>query len=178
MKSWNISGFSFYFQPIMASILLVEDDLTFSRILEGFLKKHGHQVAICNKGKDGMKSFHDKSFDVVLLDYRLPDANGMDLLTEMKGHKPDVPVIIMTSFNDLRTAVKAIKSGAMEYITKPVNPEELLMLLKQAIQKDQIADKKHAMYLTRSIADQKKDRHQLPSQSLPSVPYSDNVLNK
>jgi two-component system response regulator HydG len=126
----------------MASILLIEDDLTFSRILEGFLKKNGHQVSISNKGKDGMKAFHDRSFDVVLLDYRLPDATGMDLLTEMKSLKADIPVIIMTSFNDLRTAVKAIKSGAMEYITKPVNPEELLMLLKQAIQKEQIADKK------------------------------------
>jgi two-component system, NtrC family, response regulator HydG len=128
----------------MASILLIEDDLTFSRILEGFLKKHGHQIAISNKGKDGMRAFHERSFDVVLLDYRLPDATGMDLLTEMKSHKPEIPVIIMTSFNDLRTAVKAIKSGAMEYITKPVNPEELIMLLKQAIQKDQVADKKNA----------------------------------
>jgi two-component system, NtrC family, response regulator HydG len=121
----------------MASILLIEDDLTFSRILEGFLKKHGHQVTVCNKGKDGLKTFHERSFDMVLLDYRLPDATGMDILLEIKSHSHEVPVVIMTSFNDIRTAVKAIKSGAMEYITKPVNPEELLMLLKQAMQKDQ-----------------------------------------
>jgi two-component system, NtrC family, response regulator HydG len=120
----------------MAAILLIEDDLTFSRILEGFLRKHGHQITVENKGKDGLKTFHAKAFDMVLLDYRLPDATGMDILTEIKKASLEVPVIIMTSFNDIRTAVKAIKSGAMEYITKPVNPEELLMLVQQAIQKD------------------------------------------
>lgn len=120
----------------MAAILLIEDDLTFSRILEGFLGKNGHRVTVENKGKDGMRTFHNKSFDMVLLDYRLPDTTGMELLTEIKKLNQEVPVIIMTSFNDIRTAVKAIKSGAMEYITKPVNPEELLMLVQQAIQKD------------------------------------------
>jgi two-component system, NtrC family, response regulator HydG len=117
----------------MAAILLIEDDLTFSRILEGFLSKHGYQVTISNKGKDGLKTFQNKSFDMVLLDYRLPDATGMEVLTEMKAINPSIPVVIMTSFSDIRTAVKAIKAGALEYITKPVNPDELLMLAQQAM---------------------------------------------
>jgi two-component system, NtrC family, response regulator HydG len=121
----------------MAAILLIEDDLTFTRILEGFLGKHGHKVTIEHKGKDGLKTFQAKTFDMVLLDYRLPDATGMDLLMEFKSINPDVPVVIMTSFNDIRTAVKAIKSGALEYITKPVNPEELLMLVQQALKKEE-----------------------------------------
>jgi two-component system, NtrC family, response regulator HydG len=120
----------------MAAILLVEDDLTFSRILEGFLTKHGHQVTINNKGKDGLKSFQSRSFDMVILDYRLPDTTGMDVLFEIKKENTSVPVVIMTSFNDIRTAVKAIKSGAFEYITKPVNPEELLMIVQQALKKE------------------------------------------
>jgi two-component system, NtrC family, response regulator HydG len=120
----------------MAAILLIEDDLTFTRILEGFLGKHGHRITVEHKGKDGLKTFHSRNFDMVLLDYRLPDATGMDILTEMKNAKSDVPVVIMTSFNDIRTAVKAIKSGALEYITKPVNPEELLMVVDQALTKE------------------------------------------
>jgi two-component system, NtrC family, response regulator HydG len=124
----------------MAAILLIEDDLTFSRILEGFLGKHGHHVKVENKGKDGLKTFHNLSFDIVLLDYRLPDATGMEILTEIKHTHPETPVVIMTSFNDIRTAVKAIKSGALEYITKPVNPDELLMVLQQALQKERIAE--------------------------------------
>lgn len=120
----------------MAAILLIEDDLTFTRILEAFLTKNGHRITVENKGKDGLKTFHSKAFDMVLLDYRLPDSTGMELLTEMKNANPEVPVVIMTSFNDIRTAVKAIKAGALEYITKPVNPEELLMVVKQALKKE------------------------------------------
>ena len=123
----------------MAAILLIEDDLTFSRILEGFLSKNGHQVTISNKGQDGLRVFQSRVFDMVLLDYRLPDTTGLDLLHELKAYKSDVPVVIMTSFTDIRTAVKAIKSGALEYITKPVNPEELLMLVKQALKKDGVS---------------------------------------
>jgi two-component system response regulator HydG len=123
----------------MASILLIEDDLTFSRILEGFLTKHGCHVTINNKGKDGLRTFQSRSFDMVLLDYRLPDVTGMELLTEIKKLNNEVPVVIMTSFSDIRTAVKAIKSGALEYITKPVNPDELLMIVQQALKKE----KKH-----------------------------------
>jgi two-component system response regulator HydG len=122
----------------MASILLIEDDLTFSRILEGFLTKKGYQVTTCHKGKDGLKAFESKSFDFILLDYRLPDTTGMDILLEIKKASPAVPVVIMTSFSDIRTAVKAIKAGAYEYITKPVNPDELLMILQQALKKEKV----------------------------------------
>lgn len=120
----------------MAAILLVEDDLTFSRILEGFLSKNGFQVTVCNKGKEGLKIFQARSFDMVLLDYRLPDITGMDIMLEIKKSNLAVPIVIMTSFNDIRTAVKAIKSGAFEYITKPVNPDELLMIVRQALKKE------------------------------------------
>ena len=149
----------------MAAILLIEDDLTFSRILEGFLGKHGHRVTIENKGKDGLKTFNAKSFDMVLLDYRLPDATGMDLLMEMKGINPDVPVVIMTSFNDIRTAVKAIKSGALEYITKPVNPDELLMVMQQALKKEEkqnngVAPVAQQNHIVQGSSPQSKELHE------------------
>ena len=119
----------------MSRILVIEDDLTFSRILEGFLTKKGYSVSVCHKGQDGLKAFNADSVDLVLLDYRLPDMTGMDVLAELKKVSLSVPVIIMTSFSDIRTAVKAMKMGAYEYITKPVNPDELLMLVQQALNK-------------------------------------------
>lgn len=125
----------------MASILLIEDDLTFSRILEGFLTRKGYQVTTAHKGKDGLRAFESKSFDFILLDYRLPDTTGMDILLEIRKTNAAVPIVIMTSFNDIRTAVKAIKSGAYEYITKPVNPDELLMILQQALKKEKDKEK-------------------------------------
>jgi two-component system response regulator HydG len=124
----------------MAAILLVEDDLTFSRILEGFLSKHGYQITVSNKGKDGLKVFESRAFDMVLLDYRLPEMTGMDVLFEIRKSNQTVPVVIMTSFTDIRTAVKAIKAGAFEYITKPVNPDELLMIVQQALKKEKRAE--------------------------------------
>lgn len=123
----------------MASVLLIEDDLTFSRILEGFLTKKGYQVTTTHKGKDGLKAFQSRAFDFILLDYRLPDTTGMDILLEIRKSNTTVPVVIMTSFSDIRTAVKAIKAGAYEYITKPVNPDELLMILHQALKKEKTA---------------------------------------
>jgi two-component system, NtrC family, response regulator HydG len=132
----------------MASILLVEDDLTFSRILEGFLSKKGYQVSVSNKGKDGLKNFQSRSFDMVILDYRLPDTTGMDLLHEIKSEKPATPVVIMTSFQDIRTAVKAIKAGAFEYITKPVNPDELVMIVEQALKKEKRVEPVSAQVVT------------------------------
>lgn len=120
----------------MPAILLIEDDLTFSRILEGFLSRKGFKVTVNHAGKEGLKTFQSKPFDLVLLDYRLPDTNGVDVLQELKSLSPAIPVIIMTGFSDIRTAVKAIKLGAFEYITKPVNPDELLMVVQQALTRD------------------------------------------
>ncbi len=110
--------------------------MTFCRILEGFLSKNGFSVLVTHKGQEGLKAFADDKIDLVLLDYRLPDMTGMDVLMELKKLSPTVPVIIMTSFSDIRTAVKAMKMGAFEYITKPVNPDELLMLVQQALKKE------------------------------------------
>jgi two-component system, NtrC family, response regulator HydG len=119
----------------MSKILLIEDDRTFSRILEGFLGKNRYSVETAHDGKSGLKKFRGGTWDLVLLDYRLPDANGLEMLAELKKNSPSLPVIIMTSFSDIRTAVKAIKSGAYEYITKPVNPDELLLVMKNALEK-------------------------------------------
>ncbi len=119
----------------MAPVLLIEDDRTFSKIIEGFLTKHHFHVKACYTGTDGLKAFYEQEFQVVLLDYRLPDSTGLEILEELKRAKPEVAVIIMTSFTDIRTAVKAMRAGALEYITKPVNPDELLMLMKEAMVK-------------------------------------------
>ncbi|HZY82779.1 MAG TPA: sigma-54 dependent transcriptional regulator [Cyclobacteriaceae bacterium] len=116
----------------MASILVVEDDLTFSRILHEFLKKNGYGVTVRHSFKDGTEALSTTSFDLALFDYRLPDGNGLDLL-EQARQNTRMPAIMMTSFNDVRTAVKAIQWGATDYILKPVYPEELLVTIHKAL---------------------------------------------
>ena len=117
----------------MATILIIEDDLTFSQLLEGFLQKHKHTPTAVHDVKKSMKLLAQEDFDLLLVDYRLPDGTGLDVLTHVREKGSMVPFIIMTSFNDVRTAVKSIRMGAFDYITKPVNPEELLMLLQDAL---------------------------------------------
>ena len=119
----------------MAKILIIEDDLTFSQLLEGFLKKHGHEPVIVHDVKNAIKTLSQQEFQLLLIDYRLPDGTGLDILTHAREKNLHSPVVIMTSFNDVRTAVRAIQLGAMDYITKPVNPDELLMIIKGALDK-------------------------------------------
>ncbi len=117
----------------MSAILIIEDDITFSGMLEGFLHKKGFQATVRHRGLEGLKLFKNQRFDLILLDYRLPDGNGIEFLQEIKRHAKTTPVIIMTSFNDVRTAVKAIQAGAKDYILKPVNPDELLLTIERAL---------------------------------------------
>lgn len=117
----------------MVKILLVEDDATFSAIIEGFLKKKGYQVDVCFSVKSGVEAIKQNKYDLALLDYRLGDGNGLEILDFIHSRGRSIPAIIMTSFNDVRTAVRAMRKGVFDYITKPVNPDELLMILKEAL---------------------------------------------
>jgi two-component system, NtrC family, response regulator HydG len=119
----------------MAHLLLVEDDTTFSKLLSNFLGKHGHQVRVCTNLKDAREAIQQDQFEVMMLDYRLPDGNSVDFLKTVRSEGNRVPAFIMTSFHDVRTAVTAMQIGAFDYITKPVNPEELLMVLREALNK-------------------------------------------
>lgn len=121
----------------MGKILLVEDDVTFSQLLEGYLKKNGHDADPKYNIKSSIQALDEASYNLLLLDYRLPDGNGLQVLKAAREKGLSVPVIIMTSFNDVRTAVTAIRSGAFDYITKPVNPDELLMVINGALTRNE-----------------------------------------
>ncbi|GGG97516.1 sigma-54-dependent Fis family transcriptional regulator [Parapedobacter pyrenivorans] len=118
----------------MANILLVEDDTTFATILENFLKKKGFEVVVKYSVKSGIEALRNDTFHLILLDYRLGDGIGLDVVDALRRQGKVIPSIIMTSFNDVRTAVKAIRQGVFDYITKPVNPDELLMVVNEALE--------------------------------------------
>ncbi|PSL04988.1 sigma-54-dependent transcriptional regulator [Cecembia rubra] len=117
----------------MAKILLIEDDLSYSRIIKNFIEKNGFEVRSAQKTSDGISIIRSGWPDLVITDYRLPDGNGMDVLDfALKVHTSS-KVILITSYSDIRIAVKAIKMGAIDYITKPINPEELLDAVNEAL---------------------------------------------
>ncbi|PST83486.1 sigma-54-dependent Fis family transcriptional regulator [Pedobacter yulinensis] len=119
----------------MARILIIEDDTTFSQILEAFLGKHGHEVQVLYDTRSFTRQAVPEQFDLILTDYRLPDGTGLDVMSHIRDYQLNIPAIMMTGFNDVRIAVKSIQMGALDYITKPVNPDELLMVLQQALNK-------------------------------------------
>lgn len=117
----------------MKQILLVEDDLTYSRIVKTFLEKNNFSVQTCIKVKDAQLLLSSQSFDLIIADFRLPDGTGMELLQWSKLKFPDTHVILITHYSDIRIAIKAMKLGAFEYITKPINPDELLATVRESI---------------------------------------------
>jgi two-component system response regulator HydG len=122
----------------MTKILVVEDDVTFAKILERLLLSNGFTVEVAFSKKTAQVLLESNAFDLLLLDYRLPDGTGLEVFEAARNRNAQIPAIIMTSFNDVRTAVNAIRSGAFDYITKPVHHEELLMQINSAVQKREI----------------------------------------
>jgi two-component system, NtrC family, response regulator HydG len=119
----------------MHRVLIVDDDPTFCMMLKTFLAQNDFEVKEVFNAGSGSKAFRDSDFDIVLTDYRLPDRDGIELLKEFKALKPNIPVILMTRYADIRTAVSAIKLGAFEYVAKPVNPDEILLTIRTALKK-------------------------------------------
>jgi len=118
----------------MATVLIIEDDNSFSLLLERFLSRHGYDITIAADIKNGRKALTDRRYDLILLDYRLPDGLGLDILAHINElPQPRSKVIVMTTFNDVRTAVQTIRMGASDYITKPINPDELLHAVNDAL---------------------------------------------
>lgn len=123
----------------MRKIVIIEDDRTFSKIIESFLSRKGFQVMCFYDLKSGETYLAQESVDLLLLDFRLPDGIGLDLISKLGISLPSIPAIVITSFNDVRTAVKTMQSGAFEYIIKPVKPDELLLVI-DAVFKQKVSD--------------------------------------
>lgn len=117
----------------MSSILIVEDDITFGMMLKAWLEKKGFRVFSDSNLARARQTIEKETISLVLSDLRLPDGEGIHLLKWMNEHNYCIPLIIMTSYADIQSAVQAIKLGASDYIGKPVNPEELLKKIKEAL---------------------------------------------
>ena len=118
----------------MVKILLIEDDVAFCRLLEKFLIKKSYDVTATFSATEAKSKIKNNEFDLIITDLRLPDSDGIVLMSEIKSTHPNVPVILMTGYSDVSTAVKAIKNGAADYISKPFNPEEVLLVITGALQ--------------------------------------------
>ena len=118
----------------MSRILIIDDDPAFCTLLRNFLNKQGFETEETYSAKEGIREVYEESYDIVLIDYRLPDMDGLELLKNIKKRYFHLPVIIMTNYSNIKTAVKAMQLGAFEYVTKPINPDEIHLSINKALE--------------------------------------------
>lgn len=116
----------------MANILVIDDNLDICQLLDRFLTKKGHQVQTTISGKTGLEFVKKTSFDLIFCDFKLREMDGREILAKVKEISPDTQVIIITGYGDIKIAVEVIKNGAFDYITKPLIPDEILLLIERA----------------------------------------------
>ncbi|HBU37334.1 MAG TPA: two-component system response regulator, partial [Planctomycetaceae bacterium] len=116
-----------------ALILIVDDDKAHLSMLETMLKGWGYSVEGVEDGADAIEKVMETPFDAVLMDVRMAKVGGIEALSRIKEYNPAIPVVIMTAYTSVDTAVEAMKLGAYDYLTKPLNFEELKMTLERSL---------------------------------------------
>lgn len=135
-----------------ATILIVEDEETQRSLLAGLLKNEGYTVEEAGTGDLAAEIFNAKPIDIVLLDFKLPDMDGLTVLKTLKDINPEVEVIMITAFGSIENAVSALKIGATEYLTKPIDLDDLLFKIKKT------EEKTYLVHENRVLKEALKDR--------------------
>jgi DNA-binding NtrC family response regulator len=119
---------------VSLSILIIDDEPHLPHQLARFLKKHGYEVSTVANGEGGLEELQKNSIDLVLLDLRLPKMGGLDVLKQIRKHDQELPVIMLTAYGDVQTAVAAMKLGASDYLLKGFDLDELLLVVQRALE--------------------------------------------
>ena len=132
-------------------ILLVEDEAPSREALAILLKGTGHEVTGTGSGHEALRLLKTRQFDIIVTDLFLPDLNGIDILKHAKSLSPTIEVILITGHASAETAVRAMKEGAFDYITKPLNVDELRMIIDKALEKRRLLTEN--VYLRKQLRD-------------------------
>jgi DNA-binding response OmpR family regulator len=115
------------------TILVVDDDKSILRTFTRILQKNGYEIDAAETGKEAIEKADSRHYDLALVDIRLPDMDGTDLLAQIKKQLQNTIKIMITGFPSIESGVKALDEGADAYLVKPVKPEELLMLIEEKL---------------------------------------------
>ena len=146
----------------MERILIVDDDITLCHFLTKALSQMGYQVILCHSGREALDVVHEQEIDLILLDNKLPDRNGLEILKEVKRDHPKVSVIIMTAFGTTETAIEAMKVGAFDYILKPFELDEISEFVAKGLEAHRLM--KRAVAIP-ALSEFKEDSDQLIGKS-------------
>jgi DNA-binding NtrC family response regulator len=137
------------------TILVVDDESSQRQILAGYLKQKGYEVLEAGSGNKGIELAKNNQVDIVLTDYKMPDKTGIEVLKEIKIFNPEIAIVIVTAFGTIEDAVKAMKEGAYDYLTKPIDLDEVDLLVKRMIERQQLISE------NRLLKEQLSDRYKL-----------------
>ena len=118
----------------MSNILCIDDEPSVGVVLEHHLTEIGHQPTLASSVDEGLRAVREGEFDLIISDYRMPNATGLDLLELLRQQGYDIPVIIMTGYSSIEHAVMSIRHGAVDYLTKPLRQEALRIAVNNAIE--------------------------------------------
>ncbi|HID31749.1 MAG TPA: sigma-54-dependent Fis family transcriptional regulator, partial [bacterium (Candidatus Stahlbacteria)] len=124
----------------MPEVLIIEDRLTFADLLKRKLNDLGIEAMISGTGEKGLKSLSQQHIPVVILDLKLPDRDGIEILKEIKGNDPSVEVIIISAYGTIERAVDAMRLGAHDFIPKPVDPEHVSLIVLRLLREKRLRE--------------------------------------
>ncbi len=125
----------------MKSVLVIDDDPLIRKTLSSYLSKKGFEALVAEDGEEGLQKYEERIPDLVILDIRLPDVDGLEVLGRIREKNPNASIIIMTAYDDMKTTIEAIKLGAFEYLVKPLDYVELDLTIDKAFQIRSLEDK-------------------------------------
>ena len=119
-------------------ILIIDDEPAQITSIKSFLKRRDYTVSSANSGLEGINIIKDGKIDLVFTDYRMPEMSGLEVVQSIKGINPELPVVVITAFSDIKDAVQVMKAGAFDYLSKPIQLDELEILVKKAQERNDL----------------------------------------
>lgn len=123
-----------------ANILFIDDDLAGREVALFNLRQAGYEVAAASDGEEGLELFSSMKFDLVVTDIKMPRISGIEVLRRVRGQDPDIPVLVITAFGNVETAVEAMREGAYDFIGKPFHREQILLSVAKALERRRLTE--------------------------------------
>ena len=122
----------------MAKILIIDDERSIRNTLKDILEFEKHQIVLAENGKTGLEAAQSTSFDVIFSDIKMPEMDGIELLTALKELEIEAPIVMISGHGNIETAVECIKKGAFDFIEKPIDLNRLLITVRNALDKNNL----------------------------------------